>query len=96
MWQFNYEVFEFLEEFQLKRPQNRILVIQTETGLEMYSPEEGIMLATKISYDDIIQHMGDMSGRTMDKESALSSFKSLYFVNVGYPISVNKDIVGVN
>lgn len=90
MYDFEYEVFDFLNKFQKER-EFKIFVLENENGLSFYYTEAGVMFSSHISYNEIFEHMMEEHGaETM--ESAVALFKQLYLnEDISEPISVTKD-----
>lgn len=89
MYEFEYEVFEFLDKFQ-KELQKKIFVITNEDSFEFYYTEAGVMFTSRASFELIHQYMQENYG-TDDMNESISVFKQVYFTDITEPSSVTKD-----
>ena len=89
MYEFEYEVFEFLDKFQ-KELQKKIFVITNEDSFEFYYTEAGVMFTSRASFELIHQYMQENYG-TDDMNESISIFKQVYFIDTTEPSAVTKD-----
>ena len=94
MYEFIYEVFEFLNKFQKELPK-KIFVITNDDSFEFYYVEAGVMFSSNIGFDLLYEHMLIEYG-VDDHEEAIDLFKQLYLKDITEPSAVKKDNDGNN
>ena len=88
MYEFKYNVFDFLDKFQ-KELVKKIFVITNDDSFELYYVEAGVMFSAKVTFEEIYSFMMEEHG--VEQEDAVNVFKTIYFTDITEPVSVTKD-----